>query len=306
MGTTCTRTQVVVNPQPDEPLVTPGHEVMGGDEIGAYYEFSTRGLPTNSSRNPSHAGTLTLGGLTTDDGIRGFVMSGHGAFLYSIDRYKGFMAGKTDVLIFDDSGKRTRNFDRVFRTFLGKVMQLPHPRTVGNFDEFFYADAAFVAYPSTRASDCSLVWTTNNYTDTNRTFCLDLGKGTQIETVTPLTIRGKNDATYNVVGSTAPTMGLDVMFSGATSGLAHEGNRVTSGAILTRLGNEGGVDYTYDMAGGQVGQPGDSGSPIYTEPDKHGNVQIVGIIQGVYAEEGITVFNSWDDVMKEFDLQPIQ
>ena len=127
------------------------------------------------------------------------------------------MAGATDALIFGGYDKRTRT--HLFKVFLGKVMQLPRPHTVGNFDDFFHADAAFVAYPSTVTSDCSLTWTTGSYTDTNRTFCLDLGKGIQVETVTPLAIRGKHNMVYDVVGSTAPTMGLDVMFSGGTSGV---------------------------------------------------------------------------------------
>ena len=302
IGTTCTRAQVIVNPKPDEPLVTPEREVMGGDGISRYRRFSTRGLPTDTSEDPYTAGTLTLGGLTTDNGIQGFVMSGHAASSASIE---SFTSGAVDVLIF--GGHDSRTGTHLFKTFLGKVMQLPRPHTRGGRNNVIFADAAFVAYPSTSTSNCSLTWTTGGYTDTNRTFCLDIGKGTQIETVTPLAIRGKHNMVYDVVGSQAPTMGLPVMFSGKSSGVA-EGNRVTSGAILTKVDEEKGTYYTYDMNGGQESLSGDSGSPVYTMPDRNGNVRIVGILIGFLyvAGERTTVFNAWDDVMKEFDLQPIQ
>ena len=300
IGTTCTRAQVIVNPKPDEPLVAPEREMMGGDEIGKYRRFSTRGFPTGASADLYSAGTLTLGGLTTTDGTQGFVMSGHGAGGGDF-----FLSRVIDTLIFGSYDVRTRTY--LFKTFLGKVMQLPRPRTRGGRDDVIFADAAFVAYPSTGTSNCSLTWTTGGYTDTNRTFCLDIGKGTQIETVTPLAIRGKHDMVYDVTGSQAPTIGLDVMSSGSTSGVV-EGNRVTSGAILTRVSDEEGVYYLYGMNGGQLSLFGDSGSPIYTVPDRSGNVHVVGILVGQthIAGEKTTVFNAWGDVMKEFDLQPIQ
>ena len=191
-----------------------------------------------------------------------------------------------------------------FRKFLGKVMRSPRPRKVGDFSDFFYADAAFAAYPSAATDDCSL--TTETGDDANGTYCLDLGRGEQIETVTPLAIRGKHNAVYNVVGSQFPTMGLEVMFTGTTSGVA-EGNQVTSGAILTRFAEDGGTLYTYDIDGGGESVSGDSGAPIYTVPDRNGNVRIIGILKGFVevAGEEVTIFSSWDDVMKELDLQPI-
>ena len=301
----CASDQVIVTPKE----VTKTPEVMGGDAISAYYKFSTRGLPGTKKdpfRNPVWAGTLTLGGLTTTDGTRGFVISGHSA-VDGPDHLEGFTAGATDALIFGDFKFDERTGTN--RTFLGKVMQLPRPHTKGHRSEFIYADAAFVAYPSTVTSDCSLTWTTGDYTDTNRTFCLDLGKGDQVETVPPLAIRGKFNATYNVVGSTAPTMGLDVMFSGSTSGVAQEGNRITSGAMLSSVQSGfQGRQYLYFIDGGQESQGGDSGAPIYTVPDRNGNVRIVGILTGgaTLAGEKVTLFNSWDDVEKELDLQPIQ
>ena len=182
--------------------------------------------------------------------------------------------------------------------FLGKVMRLPQVR-----DNFFYADAGFVAYPSLTTLNCSLTWTGD---DTGKIFCLDLGKGDQVETVTPLAIRGKNDTVYTVIGSQEPTMGLGVMFSGATSGTV-EGNQVTSGAILGSFSEEVGHYYLYDLDGGGESAGGDSGSPIYTVPDRNGNVRIVGILYGSahVAGEKITTFSSWSDVEKELDLQPI-
>ena len=88
-----------------------------------------------------------------------------------------------------------------------------------------------------------------------------------------------------------------------------EGNKVTSGAILSSAPDSGGAGscYTYDIDGGQESLGSDSGSPIYTVPDRNGDVRIVGILTGgvVVAGEDITIFSSWNDVMKELDLQPI-
>ena len=68
------------------------------------------------------------------------------------------------------------------------------------------------------------------------------------------------------------------MFSGGTSGPAAGGNKVTSGAILTSIGvGREGSYYTYDIDGGQESLGSDSGSPIYTIPDRDGNVRVVGI-----------------------------
>ena len=280
----------------DTPVDVDRLEVMGGEPIGGHFRASERNYRTDSTPGAGSAGTLTLGGLTTTNGTKGFVLSGHAAIDFGVSIIEEFKAARTDALIF--GGYNIKRF-----LFLGKVMQLPHPHETGVSFEFLYADAAFVAYPSIATSDCSLTWTGD---DTNRMFCLDLGKGEQIETVTPLAIRGKHNAVYNVVGSQSPTMGLEVMFTGSRSGVV-EGNQVTSSAMLTMFSYEGGTFSTYDLDGGGESAGGDSGSPIYTVPDRNGNVRIIGIIHGsaVVAGEEITAFCSWDDVMKELDLQPI-
>ena len=302
IATACASVQVTVQPETVvEPDITLP-EVMGGDPLRGHFRASEQNYRTDKPTRD--AATLTLGGLTTADGTKGFVMSGHGAS-NTFDFLKGFQLGETDSFIFGGYDKRTRTFP--FKTFLGKVMQLPNLRErEGKPSTAFYADAAFVAYPSLATTNCSLTWTGD---DTDRTYCLDLGRGEQIETVTPLAIRGKHNAMYTIIGSQSPTMGLEVMFSGGTSGAAAEGNRVTSGAILTWIEkDEGGYHDTYDMDGGQDSLGSDSGSPIYTVPDRDGNVRIVGILVGgvIVAGEDITIFSSWNDVMKEFDLQPIQ
>ena len=56
-------------------------------------------------------------------------------------------------------------------------------------------------------------------------------------------------------------------------------------------------------------ESGDSGSPVYTVPDANGNVHIVGIIWAVgWSPElgNITSFHSWDRVVEEYELKPIQ
>ena len=281
----------------DTPVDVDRLEVMGGEPIGGHFRASERNYRIVSPPSVGSAATLTLGGLTTTNGTKGFVLSGHAAISYHVSMLEEWKAARTDALIF--GGYHIKRF-----LFLGKVMQLPHPHNADGFTDFVYADAAFVAYPSIATSDCSLTWTGD---DTNSMYCLDLGKGEQIETVRSLAIRGKHDTVYNVVGSQSPTMGLDVMFTGKTSGVV-EGNQVTSGAILTAVADDGGIFYTYDIDGGGESAGGDSGSPIYTVPDRNGNVHVIGILDGSVsvAGEKVTTFCSWDDVMQELDLQPIQ
>ena len=288
---TCGNTPATVTVQPKTV------EIMGGSFLATSsnaddvnYDFSTDQLYAGA--------TLTLGGLTDHDGMRGFVMSGHA----SVMDFGDLESYRTDILVFN--GIKTQFKNLIPRVFLGKLKQRPQARQTNNFSHFFYADASFIAYPSLATSDCSLTWTGD---DTDRNYCLDLGHGEQIETVIPLAIRGKNGAVYNVVGSQRPTMGLEAMFSGSSSGVV-EGNRVTSGPMLTRFLPAGGFDYTYGLNGGGDSRSGDSGSPIYTVPDKNGNVRIIGILSGgiVIGGDDITTFNSWEDVMKELDLQPIR
>ena len=298
----CGNTPATVIVQPKPKTVAPT-EIMGGSLLAVYFHADDVNYDVSTDQLYTSA-TLTLGGLTTTDGTKGAVVSGHSAVMNSrnIQSYK-----RTDALFFGDS--RELIVKDLPPVFIGKVMRVPTPRQMGNFKNFFDADAAFVAYPSLAASNCSLTWRED---ETNTTFCLDLGHGEQIEPVTPLAIRGKKGAVYNVIGSQKQTKGLEVMFSGSRSGVA-EGYKIKddtpklTGVTLGRVDGTGSVTYTYLFGGGRPSQGGDSGSPVYTIPDEDGNVHIVGILRGftVIAGERFTAFNSWEDVEKELDLQPI-
>ena len=280
-------------------------EIMGGSLLAAYHDAADHNYDTDITGHLYGAGTLTLGGLTTTDGTKGFVMSGH-----AVVKEKNFENLKrTDKLLFGDSWEELIAKD-LLPIFIGKVARMPTPRKMGDFDNFFEADAAFVAYPSRATANCSLTWREERI---NTTWCLDLGKGQQVEKVTPLAIRGKNGATYNVVGSQDPTTGLEVMFTGSTSGVV-EGNRVTNEAMLTGSmilepdGPHGhGLQFSLIIGGGERSRGGDSGAPAYTVPDKDNNVHIVGTVKGrvIIADEEEVVVSIWSDVTKELDLQPI-
>ena len=296
IDTTCSGASVTVNPE--EPLVSNTITIMGGDELRSRPHAEDINYDIGID-DISGGSTITLGGLITVSGTKGLVISGHAAMIgWTPEAF-----ARTDALVFSggdtwDQNKKTSGFTH----FLGKVMRRPQFSKRGKYDNFIHADATFVAYPSTRTASCSLTWTGD---DTGKTFCLDLGHGEQIETVTPLAIRGKDGAVYTVTDSESPTMGLEIMFSGKVSGVV-EGNRVVSDAILTLSSSK--LFYAYNINGGGESISGDSGSPIYTVPDRNGNVQIVGILSGsvTIAGEKTTYFSSWDDVVKELDLRPIR
>ena len=267
--------RAVSEPEPEEELI-PEATAMGGDLLYA------RKIGKGSSS------TITLGGLTMADGTKGFVVSGHGVG----DTVANYT--KTNTLVFDNTRQR----------FLGKVAKMPRVRRE-NGRNLIDADSAFIAYPDSNTSDCSLTWNDS----AGRTFCLDLGRDEHVETVQPLTIRGKNGTVYTVIGSRRPTRNLAVQVSGARSGII-EGNRVVSGRLLSRfLKSDGFIlhHYTYDINGGGETAGGDSGSPVYTIPDADGNTQIVGILVGeaTIADEKLPTFNAWTDVAKELDLKAV-
>ena len=234
-------------------------------------------------------GTLTLGGLVTTDGTKGFVVVAHSI----ANSLEGYTNTHVNTFVYN---KRDRQF-------LGKVARMPRTWKGGE-GYFIGADAAFIAYPGLyTSSDCSLTWEREN----GVIFCLDLDIDEQIETVVPLAIRGKGGTIYTVIGSQSPIMGTEVWFSGGVSG-AVEGNTISGGRVLTKDTGVGVYSYVYDFTGGALTAFGDSGSPVYTVPDENGNVRIIGSVYGFHTIAGKkrTNFHSWDDVTKALDLKPIR
>jgi len=238
--------------------------------------------------------TITLGGVETNDGTEGFVVSAHGV---AKEWAGSALSDTTNILI--GHGTYIKTFD--MGRLLGKVAVMPYAREVSSDVFLIKADAAFVAYPRSLTENCSLTWK-----NSGKIFCLDLGSN-QIERTVPLKIRGKGSDVYTVVGSQQPEVDLDVWVTGAASGVL-DGNRMTSAEkLLTGNGNISWFSYAFPAATGSV--KGDSGSPVYTKPDEDGNVQIVGILTGGGTFPGETVstifFTSWDDVADELNLKPI-
>ena len=244
----------------------------------------------------SSCGTITLGGLETETGVHGFVVSAHVVVPKNPDDVEDFT--NTDTLT-------GHSKDRTFYTlqhFLGKVYRMPRLRKMqseaGSYN-LLPADAAFVAYPHPKTPGCSLTWSGDG-----EEFCLDVGAGEYIERVVPLTVRGADGATHTVIGSKEPTEGLAVRFFGAKTGVPKENIVEIARALSYSIGYN---NYT-NIALGSRGISGDSGSPVYTVPDATGNVYILGVLVGsIYLRDkriGVS-FISWSDVEEELDLKPI-
>ena len=242
-------------------------------------------------------GAITLGGVETKDGTKGFVVSGH---VITGSTYTANSVTNTDILIGHGEYMKTYDIGR----FLGKVYKTSEIRNQGD-ERVLVADAAFVAYPRSMTSECSLTWR-----ESGETFCLDLGDN-QIERVTPLKIRGKGRDVYTVVGSQKPEKGLGLWLTGAVSGVIEAG-RITTGRKMLDVrgsGNDLYYGYSYTVPiGSQSGAYGDSGAPIYTVPDANKNVRIVGVYEGLSGfgpDIDLFVFSSWYNVADALDLKPI-
>ena len=268
---------------------------MGGDRV-----------ITRQEGGISSCSTITLGGIETTDGTRGFVMSGHGA-----DNNRTPFQTPDNTYFSRDWDENSYDWDKesyqVIKGVLGKVFKMPRIRTEG-IGKVVVADAAFIAYPRSNTLGCSVTWRYEN-----KTYCFDTGQGEYTETIGPLTIRGRGNDVYKVVGSRQPTKGLEVNLTGSVTGV-HEDIRVVSTEVLSRRkGERGNHFYSYVVVasnanGSDTGTiSGDSGSPIYTVPDENDAVQIVGIYRGHTTGIGIRslVFYSWDDVTEALDLKPL-
>ena len=258
---------------------------MGGDAMPV--------KPIGHSDIPS-CGTITLGGLETETGVHGFVVSAHVITSAADRNNRDFTT--TDVFVGHDTNGNSLSH------FLGKVYRMPKIRKIqseaGSYN-LLPADAAFVAYPHPKTPGCSLTWSGDG-----EEFCLDVGAGEYLERVVPLTVRGADGTTHTVIGSKEPTEGLTVRFFGSVTGVPKD-NVVESTKVLSY---STGYNNYANLALGSRGVGGDSGAPVYTVPDAAGNVHIAGIVRGSISlrdkRTGIS-FISWSDVEEELDLKPI-
>lgn len=292
----CFDQPAAITVQPKLTVLTPSLTVMGGDNMGAYYV----------ERDIYQAlGSITLGGVETADGIRGFIGSAHVVAGDEDDLLNPSLL-KTNLVIIDHEHEdpRTGNIELFF---LGRAFQMPRVRQ--RDERSVIVDAAFVAYPHPHSTGCSLTWMSPG-----ETFCIDQNRGNHIERVAPLVVRGKGNKIYTVTGSQEPTEGLEVNHYGSTT-KGVSGTVVSDRKILTRFIPRNPATkqdvYSFDYYAenkGKRSEGGDSGAPVYTNPDKDGNVNIVGILNGTFGFEdskGFT-FNSWSDVTEEFDLKPVE
>ena len=90
-------------------------------------------------------GTITLGGLETETGVHGFVVSAHVIAPYTPEGVLDFSNATTDIFV-----GHGVNFNYLSH-FLGKVYRMPEIRKMqseaGSYN-LLPADAAFVAYPT--------------------------------------------------------------------------------------------------------------------------------------------------------------
>ena len=287
---------LTVKPGEKAPVVTP--PVDNGPPYGNCYDVPERNTPMGGdvmlvphAITTDDCGTITLGGLETKDGTKGFVVSAH-AIAEDNNDPEAYI--NTDIFV-----RHSRYNTQQGKTglFLGKVLTMPRLHLRSKFRNHYIidADAAFVAYPSGPTAGCSLTWE-----DNGESFCLDIGKGDQIERVNPLTIRGKNGDIYTVTGSHQPKIGDHVLVSGAVSGANSVSGRV-DGKLLVTSGTI--FVHTYGFVSTNLPIGGDSGSPVYTTPDADGNVHIVGIIR---SDDGThTLFSPWNKVTEALNLKPI-
>ena len=200
-----TPAEVVVRVKPDDTDIpyggcsTPEQNIpMGGD--GIMMQSIEQGYSTACS------GTLTLGGLETTTGERGFVVSGHAA------------AGAVDPSDYDytrvDAFVGHSEFSDTYtlKYFLGKLFRTSAIRDEGD-QQILVADATFAIYPTAKKPGCSLTWSSDL-----EEFCLDPGHDDYIERASPLTVRGADNTVHTVTSSVEPTKGLEVQVFGSVTG----------------------------------------------------------------------------------------
>ena len=256
---------------------------MGGDAF--LTQYIKKGRVTK-------CGTITLGGIETIDGTRGFVVAAHSVTDDEVD----ISFDTTETLI----GHTEYKTSQKLRLLLGKVHKLPPVRMEGG--KKVTIDAAFVKYPHPHTPGCSLTWR-----DDSESFCLDdTDQDNYVDRVSPLVIRGRNGDIYRVIGSQKPTKGLEVTYSGAVTGPGKKTGNVGE-EILTFDQRKGAHYHKYAVDRDLGTALGDSGSPVYTTPDTNKNVHIVGVHQGVTITNDIVrqIFASWEELADDLNLKPI-
>lgn len=273
---------------PDEPggppyvgcFRSPERDVpMGGDVI----------LSRSIDRFPHMlvCGTLTLAGIETVDEKEGAIISAH--VVSSDYQYDDALIGH----VYDPS------VDYRIRRPIGRVRAMPFIWRGDLFgsllpNSLITADAAFIEYPQNDV--CLLPWFSDGIDYCFQREYHDLAASMQI--------RGRGDEVYTVTGSQLPLPGTAVMMTGAVTGPSAAGQVVHQ---LLNIGDWGGDHYVYTALWDQPAQEGDSGAPVYTVPDQHGDVSIVGILIGyvTYAGKRYQVFNSWDTVTEALQLKSL-
>ena len=294
---------VLVRVKPEDPgppyahcFVVPERSTpMGGDVMFSLF------IGDPDGEIPRGCGTITLGGVETTTGVRGFIASGHVVVRSTYDDETSRSIqdySRTDTMI---GHGRSAGFVRELQHFLGKVFQMPSFYMEGD-KRLISTDAALVAYPHQATPGCSLTWSGDG-----EDFCLDQGSGDYIERLVPLTVRGANGETHKVIGSQEPTEGLPLRVSGAVTGTPISSVAKGDELLIGGTGNDvDGFYYEYvNYSLGGKSTRGNSGAPIYTVPDADGNVRMVGVLSGsIPGEDGI-IFTSWKTVEEEFNLRPI-
>ncbi|MYC72488.1 MAG: T9SS type A sorting domain-containing protein [Gemmatimonadetes bacterium] len=246
--------------------------------------------------------TITLGGVEDTDGTRGFIASGHGV-APPVETDDGRWLADysiTDILI----GHSENFWPQSIKYFLGKVYRMS-PFYLEEDSRSIAADATFVAYPRPQTPGCSLTWSSDG-----ESFCLDEdGDSEQLERLVPLTVRGANGETYNVVGSQAVTEGLELQTFGAASAVPVLSVAKEDKILFREEDIEGRYhkysNYASFTTDDHRTTPGDSGAPVYTRPDEDGNVWIVGVHEGILPGDRGVIFSPWQAVKDAFDLVPI-
>ena len=245
-------------------------------------------------RASKSCGTLTLGGVETEDGTRGFIVSGHVTAI-SVEVEDGVW--RQDYSLTDNLIGHNRDSWGNVQHLLGKVHTMPSFFQEGD-KRILSADAAFVAYPRPTTPGCSLTWSGNH-----EEFCLDSNDSEQIERLAPLQVRGEGDTVHTVIGSRAVTEGLPIRISGTVTG--EPISSIASGnKLLLYDFHQLYHHYSYYSHGGES-LGGDSGAPVYTAPDADSNVSMVGIFTGFLPGGGERAFNSWKQVEDAFNLKPL-
>ena len=276
----------------DWDLIRSREVLMGGD----FVSFKT------TYAESTFIGTISLGGVETVDGIQGFVTAAHNVVPYlNLSRlqshYDYTTAGKTRL-------SKPIAGRWIIWKLLGQTYTLPKVSETDGGKYQIDGDVALIAYPWQSLEDCIRMWEGDA-----GTFCVKGNSGDdQIETVLPLTIRGKCGNTYKVTGSEKPKEGLDLWMSGGVSGI-HDKMLIKSDRKMLIERGDGLDIFLHTLSSETEPIGGDSGGPIYTVPDADGNVLIVGMVYGTWNEPDRTTtvfFTSWEDTEEILDLKAIE